>query len=1081
MTALKTLVASALNLRPGEGGLTAMLLAHSFFVGMTTVSFSTAANALFLATFDVGVLPYVYIGSAILAVLIGLLYTTLQTRLPFPAVLVATLLFLLLSVCAFRFGLWTSNAKWLAFAILFWLRLLLVLSNLEFWGLAGRLLNLRQGKRLFSLIGSGDLSANILGGFATPPFVMMFGTANLLLVSVVGLLLSLSLLLLIIRRFSPQLASPPDARNPPSAAAGSRILRLLRHRYILFLVLSNALMVMVYNFVDYTFYDFIKTRFQDDLHLAIFIGPFFATVQIITVLARTFLASRLFNRFGLHIGLWAHPLFLIVASGLIAATSFFMGTISLLFWLVAVMKLGDEVLWNSIYDSSLLILYQPLQAEQRRTTQIAVQSIFGPLTIGVSGVTLLLLGATETFTSVHLTLILPALLASVMIFARLIHREYPQVLTQALSRRTLEDVEVSLQDGASLALLQDKLKSPYAGEVIYTLDLLERGECATLPDLLIPLLEHPQIEVRVDALRRVERRRATRAAAAVARRLEAEDAPHVRAAALRTLCALGEEDIIDDITPYLDDPQPELRLGAMVGLLRYSGIEGVLAAGETLTMAAHAPEPARRAFAAQSLGEVGRPEFYKPLMRLLQDEDRFVRRTATEAAGKIQHPRLWPIVTARLSAPESRNAAVYALVAGGESALPAVSDAFTHPDSDRETRVRLARICGRIRGDNAIAILRPHLDTPDAALRTSVLTALCLCGYEAESGDHTRIHRQLNHEAAEAVWTWAAVADIGDDDDIALLRSALLHTIDQIHQRLFLLLSFVTDAQAMRRAGENFSHASEEKRAYALEIVDVLLSPELKPILLPLLEELSPAERLRRLHESLPHPRLGRDQRLRDILTRPELDAQPWTRVCALYSVAQLAVGACLDVVAAMQSSLEPLVRETAAWAFTILNPDASSSLSTPHKPGGQPPMFLTIEKVMILKSVPIFSETPDEVLAEVAAILDDIEYPAGETIFEKGEMGSCMYIIVNGKVRVHDGEHTLTHLGERELFGELAVLDPEPRSASVTAIEPTLLFRLEQEAFYELMADRTEVARGIIRVLCRQVRSRTAPDTMSG
>ena len=176
MTALKTLVASALNVRPGEGGLTAMLLAHAFFVGMTTVSFSTAANALFLATFDIGVLPYVYIGSATLAVLIGLLYIKLQTRLPFPTLLVATLLFLLLSVCAFRFGFLASDAKWLSFAILFWLRLLLVLSNLEFWGLVGRLLNVRQGKRLFSLIGSGDLSAHILGGFATPPFVMMFGT-----------------------------------------------------------------------------------------------------------------------------------------------------------------------------------------------------------------------------------------------------------------------------------------------------------------------------------------------------------------------------------------------------------------------------------------------------------------------------------------------------------------------------------------------------------------------------------------------------------------------------------------------------------------------------------------------------------------------------------------------------------------------------------------------------------------------------------------------------------------------------------------------------------------------------------------
>ena len=137
--------------------------------------------------------------------------------------------------------------------------------------------------------------------------------------------------------------------------------------------------------------------------------------------------------------------------------------------------------------------------------------------------------------------------------------------------------------------------------------------------------------------------------------------------------------------------------------------------------------------------------------------------------------------------------------------------------------------------------------------------------------------------------------------------------------------------------------------------------------------------------------------------------------------------------------------------------------------------MLATVEKVIILKTVRIFTETPDAILAEVASILDEIEVNAGDTIFEKGDVGRCMYIIVDGTVRVHDGERTICHLGERDIFGELAVLDPEPRSASVTAIDDTRLFQLEQDAFYELMADRIEVARGIIRVLSRQLRAQTA------
>lgn len=135
--------------------------------------------------------------------------------------------------------------------------------------------------------------------------------------------------------------------------------------------------------------------------------------------------------------------------------------------------------------------------------------------------------------------------------------------------------------------------------------------------------------------------------------------------------------------------------------------------------------------------------------------------------------------------------------------------------------------------------------------------------------------------------------------------------------------------------------------------------------------------------------------------------------------------------------------------------------------------MLSTIEKVIILKGVRIFAETPDEILADVAQILEEVEYNQGETIFEKGELGDSKYIIIEGKVRVHDRENTLNFLGERDVFGEMALLDPEARVASVTAIEDTRLLRLDQEPFFELMQERIEVARGIIQVLTQYLRDR--------
>ncbi len=1094
MDHLRATLASALNIRPGEGRSTALLLMHSFCLGTATVSFSTAASALFLATFDVGTLPYVYISSAVTTVLLGFLYTKLQARLPAATLLPATLVFLVLIVAALRLGLWLSASTWLAFALLFWLRLVIVLANLEFWGLAGRLFNVRQGKRLFSLIGSGELTASILGGFATPLLVMWLGTPNLLLITITGLLLALVFLIMTLRSFADQLTPPQPEVARPHEAARSDLSGLLKNPYIMWIILSNALMVIVYNFVDYTFYDFTKARYQDEMHLAIFIGPFFAVVQIINVLTKTFFSSRLFSRYGLGVGLLAHPLLLITGMVLITLGSSGSNAVGLLFWLVASTKLGDEVLWTSIYDPSLLILYQPLRTEQRRAFQVAVQSIFGPLAIGLSGVILLLLGTTDFFTSVHLTYIMLPILIGAIIVARRVSQEYPKALTQALAKRHLEGIDLSLQDGSSIAVLQQKLHSPHPGEIGYALDMLAQIEHESLPAFLLDLLEHPQADVRQDVLRRLELIKAVEASSAVRQRIDSEEVPQVRAAALRAWCALGDTEVVEQVTPYLHDTDQDIRLGAMVGLLRYGGIEGVLAAGEQLILAAHAAEPARRIFAAQGLGEVGIQSFYQPLVALLHDADPAVRRTAVTAAGKIQNPKLWPLVLDHLLAPDVGTAAVSALVAGGASVLPELAAAFNKPGQDRGTLVRMARICGRIRGERAIALLQEHIDIPDVAVRNCVLVALGLCGYRAQDGGLEFIQQQIAQEVGEATWTLAALTDIGEGDAIVLLQTALHHELDAIRRRLFLLLSFIYERQSIQRAWENLAHASTENRAYALEIIDVLLPLDLKTMLLALIDDLSPAQRLDRLTERFPQPSQERSQRLEEIVTRPGTWTHPWTRACALYAMAKLdtftAAGS--DVVVGSLSNPEPLIRESALWALEQLDPTACRRyarelyndpspqvaqilrhLTTEEE--GHEIMLTTIEKVLILKTVNIFTEVPDEILAEVASLLDEVELSPGETVFEKGDVANCLYIIVGGTVRVHDGGDTIRYLGARDLFGELALLDAEPRSASITATDDTRLFRLDQDAFYELMADRIEVARGIIRVLCQQVRAATA------
>jgi CRP-like cAMP-binding protein len=134
--------------------------------------------------------------------------------------------------------------------------------------------------------------------------------------------------------------------------------------------------------------------------------------------------------------------------------------------------------------------------------------------------------------------------------------------------------------------------------------------------------------------------------------------------------------------------------------------------------------------------------------------------------------------------------------------------------------------------------------------------------------------------------------------------------------------------------------------------------------------------------------------------------------------------------------------------------------------------MRITLEKVLILQSVDLLSSVPEDALVEIASILEEVDVEPDSDIISQGEMGTAMYIIIDGRVRVHADGRDIAELGPREVFGELAALDPEPRAASVTAVEPTQLFKLSSVPLFELMADHMGVTRGILKVLCRRVRA---------
>ena len=129
-------------------------------------------------------------------------------------------------------------------------------------------------------------------------------------------------------------------------------------------------------------------------------------------------------------------------------------------------------------------------------------------------------------------------------------------------------------------------------------------------------------------------------------------------------------------------------------------------------------------------------------------------------------------------------------------------------------------------------------------------------------------------------------------------------------------------------------------------------------------------------------------------------------------------------------------------------------------------------ERVMVLKNTDLFAETPENVLSSIAPIMKEIGYLEGQTVFEKGDLGTSMFVIYDGKVGIYDGGVQLATFGRGDVFGELALLDAEPRSAAVTTLSDVQLFRIDQADFYDLMDERGEVLRNIIRILCQRIRN---------
>jgi hypothetical protein len=399
----------------------------SFLLGLSLVLYYSASNAIFLTRYGVQKLPYVYIVNGFLVIAFGIglaflgYHVTFRTQTLVVNFVLAATIFLLWA------GVKTSGSHAVIFAMMAWFRLLFIYTTLGLWELVSRLFDIRQGKRLFSLVGLGVMVAAVVGGVLTPTIVAAFGTVNLLLLSAVFLALYAISLSSILREVNEKRR---DAKRDRRAD-----LKLLVHdRYTQAISGLQTFSVLTAYLVEYVFYQQAALHFPEQASLAGFLGTFFGAATLVMVLVSGMLTGRLITRWGVRGTLFVMPLAMMATS--LAATAYggLAGIGTAVFVLVGVAMFANQVLDKAVHTPAFVLLFQPMPRERRMPVRVMVEGWLGSVALILSGALLLFVVSLHPPNLVPFTALLAVVSVAFLLLCRAATTQYAKALLRATSR-----------------------------------------------------------------------------------------------------------------------------------------------------------------------------------------------------------------------------------------------------------------------------------------------------------------------------------------------------------------------------------------------------------------------------------------------------------------------------------------------------------------------------------------------------------------------------------------------------------------------------------------------------------------------
>ncbi|AKT39452.1 HEAT repeat domain-containing protein [Chondromyces crocatus] len=1075
----------------------ALLFALLFLAALLLVVGRTARDALFLTRFPVTWIGPMWIAYGVVSCVVSLVYAAIAPRLPRAKF---TIGFALFSACTYVILRILIGHEVRAAYVIFnvWSEIIANFVTVLVWGIAQDLHDTRSAKRLFGLIGVGRIAGTVACGFGAGAAVSFMGTENLIFILVAALFAVAALTYVLATRH-------PAPVQHPDRAIEERLFDtpVWRSRYALTVALFTLLLFAVLTIGDYQFKAIATVAYPERDRLASFMGFFYGAVGALS-LAVQLLMPRLLSRYGVLGGIVAMPAAFITATGAL----FLSPSLAI----ASVLKASDHGLQFTVHDTATQLLLFPFPQALRERVRTLASAVAKPVGCGV-GATLLIVVSASTGTAdggealIHdaarLGLYsLPLGLVVIGLTPRL-RQGYIEAMRRTLVRRGIgsEDVVVGPQ---TRAIFEEALFGDDAPQVLFAIDQLRSLSPEILQSAAPRLTRHRSARVRATALRLLVEVGGVEGAPELARRALRDPSELVRVAGVEVLSELLREDAHEELCRLSKEGDDATQAAAIAALMRHGGLDGMLDGAPRLRELLDSADAKNRIAAARALGMVGQQSLQRALARLIADTDPEVRREAVKAACTVADPRLIPLLVGALADRGLSRVAGRALSVIGQPAIPELTARLADPATPREARKMMPRILAASAHLDALDGLVGCIDEPDEGVRQKILASASRLRLtlQAPAVDKREVLAWVTRELDEHEHTRDRYLAARPVIAGPLLDQHLLRRLRQGLIRALRVCELGYPREEIALARTHVLGADPALRANALEVLDALLE---RPLF----------ERLSRLLEGLVELRAGgfvltkarngaaggspsgqqaeAQRREAAVWVRGELArGQPYSAALVLDAAARHGLMIVAESALSATSHADPLVREAAAIAVAALSPEGARERLTALSHDEDPvvaryahywletgrvgldeddTMYTTIEKILFLQRVPLFAGVAGDDLVALARGSIVVSLRKGDVIFREGESGGSLYLIIAGAVALSTQGRELAHLGNRDVFGEMSILDRDPRTATATVTEDAELLRVSAEDFHEAIHDTVEIAEAVIRVLNRRLR----------